>query len=273
MYCRPQRDLHSKTTENECTVRIASNLKFGHVEILSYINRAGYISGHFRLMKQCNKCGEVKALTEYYKQPGSKDGLKTTCKICKKEYYQFHKERFKTQAKKQTKEYHQQWKISRGEQWKEYVRKYEFDNKEKIQKYHQQYDKNYLHPDKDKKRMNQNKWAKIKRSTDPKYKLRCYLSTRLHEILGGGRSRRTLEILGCSPEELIQHLESQFQPWMTWENMGGRSVSTPNTTWDIDHIIPLSSAQTEEDVYRLSHYTNLQPLCSYHNRFIKRDKY
>lgn len=41
--------------------------------------------------------------------------------------------------------------------------------------------------------------------------------------------------------------------------------------WDIDHIVPLSSAKTEEDVIRLSHFTNLQPLCSEVNRYIKRD--
>jgi len=45
-----------------------------------------------------------------------------------------------------------------------------------------------------------------------------------------------------------------------------------NYGWDIDHIIPLSSVKTEEDVIRLNHYTNLQPLCSFVNRVIKRDK-
>jgi len=214
MYCRPQRDLHSKTTENECTVRIASNLKFGHVEILSYINRAGYTSGHFRLMKQCNKCGEVKVLTDYHKNNKSKDKLSSHCKSCEKKYKKI----------------------------------YNQNNKESRRKYRNN-----------------------KRLNNPQYRLLCNFRSRLYEILGGGRSERTQEILGCSLEELKLHLESQFQPWMTWENMGGRSVSTPNTTWDVDHIIPLSSGQTEEDVYRLSHYTNLQPLCSYHNRFVKRD--
>ena len=38
---------------------------------------------------------------------------------------------------------------------------------------------------------------------------------------------------------------------MSWENHG---------KWHIDHIIPLSTANTEEDILNLCHYTNLQPL-------------
>ena len=38
---------------------------------------------------------------------------------------------------------------------------------------------------------------------------------------------------------------------MTWENQG---------EWHFDHIIPISSAQTEEEVIKLNHYTNFQPL-------------
>jgi len=45
-----------------------------------------------------------------------------------------------------------------------------------------------------------------------------------------------------------------------------------NYGWDIDHIIPLSSVKKEEDLIKLNHYTNLQPLCSFVNRVIKRDK-
>ncbi len=57
---------------------------------------------------------------------------------------------------------------------------------------------------------------------------------------------------------------------MNWDNYGFYNT-TYNYGWDIDHIIPLSSAKSEEDVIKLCHYTNLQPLCSKINREIKRD--
>jgi hypothetical protein len=62
---------------------------------------------------------------------------------------------------------------------------------------------------------------------------------------------------------------------MTWDNKGNPEdgILEPNKTWDIDHIIPLSSCKTEDDVIKLNHYTNLQPLCSYTNRYIKKDNY
>jgi hypothetical protein len=65
------------------------------------------------------------------------------------------------------------------------------------------------------------------------------------------KKNKTFEIIGCFPKELKEHLEKQFSNGMTWEN---------RNEWHIDHIIPLSSANSEEEVYKLCHYTNLQPL-------------
>ena len=59
---------------------------------------------------------------------------------------------------------------------------------------------------------------------------------------------------------------------MTWENRGLYNGEL-DYGWDIDHIVPICSAKTEEDVIKLNHYTNLQPLCSYTNRVIKGDKF
>ena len=44
---------------------------------------------------------------------------------------------------------------------------------------------------------------------------------------------------------------------MTWENYGSH--------WVIDHILPMSEVKTYEDLVRLSHYSNLQPLLKKEN--------
>jgi len=90
---------------------------------------------------------------------------------------------------------------------------------------------------------------------------------------GYQKESKTFEILGCSFETFKEHLESQFLSWMNWKNYGNPKdgLIEPNKTWDIDHIIPLASATNKEELLKLNHYTNLQPLCSYENRFIKRN--
>jgi hypothetical protein len=57
---------------------------------------------------------------------------------------------------------------------------------------------------------------------------------------------------------------------MNWDNRGLYN-GTPEYGWDIDHMIPSCSAKTEEELIQLNHYSNLQPLCSYINRDIKRN--
>ena len=75
---------------------------------------------------------------------------------------------------------------------------------------------------------------------------------------------KSIDCLGCSWEEFQDHIQSQFYDRaetgekMTFENHGYYG-------WHLDHIIPISSAKTEEDVIRLSHYTNFQPLWSEDN--------
>ena len=85
------------------------------------------------------------------------------------------------------------------------------------------------------------------------YRIGKMVRSRIYNYVNKNNNKtyKTFDIVGCSPEFVKEHLEKQFIEGMTWENQG---------KWHIDHIIPLSSAKTEEEVYKLCHYTNLQPL-------------
>lgn len=67
---------------------------------------------------------------------------------------------------------------------------------------------------------------------------------------------RTEEIVGISFNEFKVYMESKFVDGMNW---GNRDL------WHIDHIIPLSTAKSEQELIALSHYTNLQPLWAMDN--------
>lgn len=100
--------------------------------------------------------------------------------------------------------------------------------------------------------------SKKRYNNDPLYKLIRTCRSRITIFLnlnGLKKTRTSMEYIGCTKEELKVHIESQFLPGMTWENQG-----IGPDKWVIDHIVPLSSATTENRIYMLSHYTNLQPL-------------
>ena len=67
------------------------------------------------------------------------------------------------------------------------------------------------------------------------------------------KSASTQELIGCSIEYLIKHIESQFESWMSWDNYG---------KWHIDHILPCAifDLSDEKDQKACFHYTNLRPL-------------
>ena len=121
------------------------------------------------------------------------------------------------------------------------------------------------------------KYHKNKMLTDKLYKLKHLIGNIIRDSLkrnGYSKNYKSIDILGCSISDFKIYLDSKFEDWMTWENYGNPKdgIYEINKTWDIDHIIPLNSASIEDDIIKLNNYTNLQPLCSYYNRFIKKDK-
>lgn len=103
-----------------------------------------------------------------------------------------------------------------------------------------------------------NKKALERKNNDPVYKLKCNLRGMIKNSFrrrGFKKKQKGEEIYGCTVNELIEHLIK------TYEN-------NYNEKWDwkylkdvhVDHIIPLASANTEEDVKKLCYFKNLQLL-------------
>lgn len=114
-------------------------------------------------------------------------------------------------------------------------------------------------------------YASDRRKNDAMFVLRSRISNSIKNSLRNKNGKRSSDILGCSFKEFKIHLESKFEPWMTWDNRGLYNGYF-NYGWDIDHIIPSSSAKSEDELIKLNHFTNFQPLCSKVNREIKKDK-
>lgn len=124
-----------------------------------------------------------------------------------------------------------------------------------------------------KRKAKTNEYQNIRYKVNPIFRLRKKMANAIGKAFkrnGYPKSSNTEFILGCSFQEFKQYIESKFEPWMNWNNHGLYN-GTEGYGWDIDHIIPIASAITEDDVIRLNHYSNLQPLCSKINRDIKRD--
>lgn len=122
------------------------------------------------------------------------------------------------------------------------------------------------HPEKWKYKPADNEKMKRRRATDPAFRIACALRSRVSSALNGtAKATSTLDLLGCSAQDLKTYLEVQFQPAMSWDNYG---------QWEIDHIRPCASFDlSEPEQQRLCfHYSNLQPLWKSQNRQ-KSDRY
>jgi hypothetical protein len=165
-------------------------------------------------------------------------------------------------------EYHKQYRIENGDKLRLKQKEFRENNKELVAERKKKYWENLSTEKKEELKIrkrelyHKNKYKDKKKNyvneklnTDEFFKLKFNIRSLIRNAFKRGfttKSKKTIEILGCSFEDFKIHLESQFDEKMNWENQG--------TYWHMDHIIPISSAITEEDVYRLNHYTNFQPL-------------
>jgi len=106
-------------------------------------------------------------------------------------------------------------------------------------------------------------YQKKMRDNNPILKLRNNVSKRINGYLkdkGYSKKSKTYQMIQCNYEELLNHL-----------NNNPYNFKYEDGEYDIDHIVPLSSAKSEEEIYKLCHFSNLQLLPSYYNRYVKKD--
>lgn len=190
------------------------------------------------LSKKCTKCNLVKELSEFNVCSRVKDGRKSECRECQKLSQKNYRENNKVKLKK----YSDNWNANNKDYYHQYYLNYTHKHKEREKERKSEWFKknpNYL-----------NEYNKKRKKNDVLFYLRSMMRNSVNRYLKY-KSKKTYEIIGCNPEFLKEYLESKFQDGMTWQN---------RREWHIDHIIPLSSAKSEDELLQLCHYTNLQPL-------------
>jgi len=221
------------------------------------------------ITKICNICGIDKSLTEFYSRKNSIDEHRNDCKECFISRSRKYRENNLEEIKKRRHLYFEKNKnrllLKKQEYRKNNPEKYKTETK----KY---YEKTKMIQNSKKKRWiienrkTYNQYFKTMKKNNPLYKLSCTVRTRINNFLKTKsmiKKNKTFEIIGCSPEFLMEHIEKQFTNGMCWKNHG-------KFGWHIDHKTPLASAKTEDEIYQLCHYTNLQPL--WWNENLKKEK-
>lgn len=197
--------------------------------------------------KICAGCGEWKPWGEFYKCRRNHDGHGSRCKECF--------DRYASVRHGDVNDYQRAYRAAHADTSRRYAAAYYRAHSEGIKARVKAYRRSHA-PDLMRKALIQ---QAQRRATDPMFRLRTNMRTRLGTALRAKRLRKgssTERILGCSWPQLRAHLETQFTSGMTWANYG---------EWHVDHIVPLASARTVEELERLGRYTNLQPLWAVDN--------
>ena len=219
---------------------------------------------------------------EYYKEYNKKysEENKERIEETRKKYYQENKELIKAYQKEyrddkdnkeKIKERQRKYRVNNIDKVKERTQKYYQENKESISKKRREhYSKNRVEirkrekirwelrdtGTKEKQKEYARKWTAKRFKEDSLFKLQSNLRSRTRQAFirkGWKKGSKTMDMLGVPYETVKAHLEQQFTKGMNWNN-------NTRDGWHIDHIIPLASAKDEEELRKLCHYTNLQPL-------------
>lgn len=193
--------------------------------------------------KFCRSCDLEKELSEFRKKQDSHYHL---CKLC--ESIQEREKRLKNPQK------HKNIAKRSREKNRETINakarlKYAEDPEYREQ--NQQKSKNWISNPENRAKANENRANRMK--NDPVFRV-CFFARHRITLFLQSKPENRSHSLGCTHDEFRKHIESQFQPGMSWDNYGLKS-------WHLDHIYPLSKAyDLGDEVFKAaSSYKNIRP--------------
>jgi len=103
----------------------------------------------------------------------------------------------------------------------------------------------------------------MKYKTDPEFRLKEIYRARFNKLVASGSSVSMSRLIGCTRKEFRLWIESQWEDWMTWDNIGPPRYGY----WQIDHVVPCSwFDHTNDDHLSMCwNYQNLRPICAIEN--------
>lgn len=224
-------------------------------------------------IKKCTKCGEIKPFSGFYKCKKEKFGIRSQCKYCinhknkkyrENHYYEIKKQRksFRDSNKEKLYLKNKIYREKKRQILREKKKQYYRDNIKKVREYREKNRYKINKTANDYRRRNRdaiNKKAKERYHNDTLFKLSKNIRNRIASSFKRGvliKNRKTIDFIGITYNELRDYIELQFKNGMSWEN---------RNEWHIDHIVPLTLAKTEDELYKLSHYSNLRPIWNFEN--------
>jgi hypothetical protein len=225
--------------------------------------------------KLCNKCNNEKPLSEMVINKKAKDGFCTICKECKANQRRIFIENNREMINLKNRSKYNNNKEKESARKREYWtnNKNRLNNEKRGKRSIEEKIKrtNYMINYRSLNKERLNSYRRERRNSDELFKLTSNIRTLISNSFrnnGVRKNSKTNQILGCSIANFKEYLESKWELWMNWGNYGSYN-GKECFGWDIDHIIPLKTAMNEEDIIKLNHHSNLQPLCSRINRDIK----
>lgn len=220
-------------------------------------------------LKRCSRCKEHKPRNEFYKNSTTKDGFGYYCKPCEaarvgiksidrnlkhavlreqgkkrcrrceavKDFGEF----YKNPQQLDGRELYCKECLRGDKRRKDNAKEYYQKNKKTLQQKHNAY--------------------RMKRYySDPAYRLGMIVSKRIRRSLKdrrGSKNDKYFSALGYTPEDLVRHIESQWEEGWNWDNYG--------EVWVVDHIYPHSKlpydSLTHPNYKKAWALSNLRPLC------------